>query len=336
MNVFNNRLINISFNPNVHDSCKLVLEVKDDKVRTEVLDNIDNVKKISNDFNPEVTGSLKPNGHKEPELREWEKNILMHLNNVNLVERDDRKTSYVKFKLFKRYLYGLALVNTGNLVKGTLVSSEFWKMIRGKMREESNARVHMAEKGVKGLRVLGKGERIKFYLDDLDHRFEVEPIVIEGLNHAVNFGIEFFRQQKVSISCTEKEVKLVTGSEGQEKLTRLCSAHGKPFPFTIKGRRVDKKNKKCLQVLPAVWKAERRGPEVNNIGPVEEVLERKLWSDEKITIPAGSARLVKVRTEGNWKGAGVVESLPIDEQEKGTKVLLPENAYDLSESVQAV
>ena len=50
----------------------------------------------------EVSGSLRPNGHKNPELREWEENILLHLNNVNLMERDDRKTSYVKFKLFKR------------------------------------------------------------------------------------------------------------------------------------------------------------------------------------------------------------------------------------------
>ena len=48
------------------------------------------------------------------------------------------------------------------------------------------------EKGGKGLRVLGKGKRIKFYLNGLDRRFEVEPIVIEGLNHAVNFGKEFF------------------------------------------------------------------------------------------------------------------------------------------------
>ena len=104
----------------------------------------------------------------------------------------------------------------------------------------------------------------------------------------------------------------------------------------IKGRRVDKETKKYVQVISAVWKAERKAPEVNNINQVEEVLERKLWAAEKITIPAGSAKLVKVRTEGNWKGAGVVESLPLEAQEKGRRILLPENAYDLSGSVQAV
>ena len=177
----------------------------------------------------------------------------MHLNNVKLVEKDNRKTSYVKFKLFKRDIYGLALVDTGNLVKGTLVSSEFWKTIGGKMSEESQARVHTVEKGGKGLRVLGKGERMKFYLDGLDKRFEVEPIVIEGVNHAVNFKIEFFHQQEVSISCTEKEVKLVSGSVGQERLTRLCSAYGKPFPFMIKGSRVDKESKKYVQVIFVIY-----------------------------------------------------------------------------------
>ena len=120
------------------------------------------------------------------------------------------------------------------------------------MLEESNAKVNTGEKGGKGLRVLRRGEKIKFYLDGLDCRFEVEPIVIEGLNHAVNFRIEFFCQQEVSISCTEKKVKLVTGSNGKERLTRLCSAYGKLFPFVIKGRRVDKKSKRYVQVIPAV------------------------------------------------------------------------------------
>ena len=75
---------------------------------------------------------------------------------------------------------------------------------------------------------------------------------------------------------------------------------------------------------------------MNHIDTVEEVVERKLWAAEKVTIPAGSAKLVKVRTEGNWTGAGVVELLPLEDQEKGRNILLPENAYNLSGSVQAI
>jgi len=106
LNANNNHLIKISDNPNVLDSCELVPEVKVDNVRTEVLDIIDKVREVSNGFNPEVRGSLRPNGHKDLELREWEKNILMHLNSVNLVERDDLKTLYVNFKLLKRTYTG--------------------------------------------------------------------------------------------------------------------------------------------------------------------------------------------------------------------------------------
>ena len=130
------------------------------------------------------------------------------------------------------------------------------------MLVKSNAIVNIGEKGGKGLKVLGKGEKIKFYLDGLDRRFEVEPIVLEGLNHAVNFGIEFLRQQEVSISCTDQEVKLVTGSQGKERLTPLGNVYGKHFPFMIKGRGVDKAKKRYSQLLPAVWKAEKRIQEV--------------------------------------------------------------------------
>ena len=135
MNVLNNHLIKNSDNRNVHGLCLLKPEVNGE-VRTELVDNINNVMKLRNDFNPEVKDSLRPNESKDIELREWEKNILMHLNNVNLVERDDHKTSYEKFKLFKRDIYGLAVVDTGNLVKGTSVSSEFWKMMGANARGE--------------------------------------------------------------------------------------------------------------------------------------------------------------------------------------------------------
>ena len=40
-------------------------------------------------------------------------------------------------------------MDTGNLVKGTLLSSEFWNAIGGKMLEKSNARVKTVGKGRK-------------------------------------------------------------------------------------------------------------------------------------------------------------------------------------------
>ena len=85
------------------------------------------------------------------------------------------------------------------------------------MSGKSNACVGPAEEGGKGLQVLGKGEKIKFYLDGLDRVFEVKPTVIKRLNHAVNFGMEFLVQQEVSISCSDQEAKLLTESLGQER-----------------------------------------------------------------------------------------------------------------------
>ena len=124
VNLFNNRSINNSVNSNVHDLLKLDSGIRNNS-EVEVRSKANSGMEVRNGFDPEVSDSLRPNGSTETRLREWEKNVLMHLNNVNLVERGNRKTSYVKFKLFKRDTCSLALVDTGNLVKGTLVSSEF-------------------------------------------------------------------------------------------------------------------------------------------------------------------------------------------------------------------
>ena len=73
-----------------------------------------------------VHNSVKFNSEmKDKDMKDWEKVVLMSLNNMNRIERDDCKTSYGKYKLFKRDIYGLALLDTGNLVRETLVSSEF-------------------------------------------------------------------------------------------------------------------------------------------------------------------------------------------------------------------
>ena len=68
-----------------------------------------------------------------------------------------------------------------------------------------------------------------------------------------------------------------------------------------------------------MWKAEKRMIEVDSINQVEKVVERKLWAAEKVTIPAGSAKLVRVKTKGDQKEVGLVESLPLEVQEGGRK-----------------
>ena len=50
-------------------------------------------------------------------------------------------------------------------MKGNSKSKEFWKMMGEKMSGKRNICMGTAEKGGKGLKVLGKGENIKFYLD---------------------------------------------------------------------------------------------------------------------------------------------------------------------------
>ena len=61
LNVNNNHLINISVNPNIINLCELVLEVQASAGKTEALDIKDSVREISTGFNPEVSGSLRPN-----------------------------------------------------------------------------------------------------------------------------------------------------------------------------------------------------------------------------------------------------------------------------------
>ena len=69
LNVNKNRLIKISVNRNVLNSCESIPEVQAGESKTEILDIKDSESEISKGFNPEV--SLRPNRHKNPELREW-------------------------------------------------------------------------------------------------------------------------------------------------------------------------------------------------------------------------------------------------------------------------
>ena len=76
-------------------------------------------------------------------------------------------------------------------MRSTLVFKEIWDLMGGKVTMKCDLRVGTAEKEVKGLKVVGKGEEFKFFLEGIDKAFKVHPLVIKGLSHNVNLGMNF-------------------------------------------------------------------------------------------------------------------------------------------------
>ena len=67
------------------------------------------------------------------------RSLQLRVNNLNIQRK---KTSFVRFKVKQRNLFGLALIDTGNLVHSAIVSGKFWEAIGGKI---SNSKVGTAE-----------------------------------------------------------------------------------------------------------------------------------------------------------------------------------------------
>ena len=62
----------------------------------------------SKDERGEMSGDVNAlqdeEGTLEEKVMNWE-NLILSLNNMNIMEKEDRKISYVKYKLFKRDIY---------------------------------------------------------------------------------------------------------------------------------------------------------------------------------------------------------------------------------------
>ena len=52
---------------------------------------------------------------------------------VNNLSIKDRKTSFARFKVKQRNIYGLEMIYTGNLVHAAIVSWDFWESIGDKI-----------------------------------------------------------------------------------------------------------------------------------------------------------------------------------------------------------
>ena len=91
----------------------------------------------------------------------------------------------------QRNIFGLALIDTGNLVHTSIVSGEFWEAIGGRINKTMDYKVGTADGQSKGLQVLGLGEPWPIYLEGIEECYLLEPLVIRGLSHSVNLGITF-------------------------------------------------------------------------------------------------------------------------------------------------
>ena len=78
----------------------------------------------------------------------------------------------------------------------------------GKVTVKCDLRVGTAEKEGKGLKVVGKGEEFKFFLEGIDKAFMVHPEVIEGLSHNVNLGMHFLLENELTLDYSNGEAKL--------------------------------------------------------------------------------------------------------------------------------
>ena len=129
--------------------------------------------------------------------------------------------SFASFKVKQGNIFGLVLIDTGNLVHSVIVSGDFWESIGGKISSPMDHRVGTANGQSEGLQVLGIGEPWPIYLEGMEECYVLEPLVIRGLSHSVNMGIAFLQEYILKMICTEEEVTLMPVKDGSASRARL-------------------------------------------------------------------------------------------------------------------
>ena len=113
--------------------------------------------------------------------------------------------------------------------------------------------VGTAEKEGKGLKVIGKGEEFKFFLEGIDKDFTVHPLVIEGLSHNMNLGMHFLLENELTLDCSNGESKLYQSKEKGTHFTSLVKQDRNPFPFLLNGKLTEENPSHYLSPLEQVW-----------------------------------------------------------------------------------
>ena len=87
---------------------------------------------------------------------------------MNILKENQKKPAYARFKVKRRNIFGLALIDTGNLVHPSIVSAEFWEAIGGKINHAMDYKVGTADGQSEGLQVLGVGEPWPIFLEGME------------------------------------------------------------------------------------------------------------------------------------------------------------------------
>ena len=82
-------------------------------------------------------------------------NVCSLQHRVNNLSVEKKKTSYARFKVKQRNLFGLVFIDNGNLVHSAIVSGKFWEAIGRKISSSMDCKVGTADTQSKGLQVLG-------------------------------------------------------------------------------------------------------------------------------------------------------------------------------------
>ena len=72
-------------------------------------------------------------------------NVLSLQLRVNKFRENQDKPAYSRFKIKQKNIFGLALIDSGNLVHSSIVSAEFWDAIGGKLNQTMDYRVGTAD-----------------------------------------------------------------------------------------------------------------------------------------------------------------------------------------------
>ena len=97
-------------------------------------------------------------------------------------------------------------------------------------------KVGTADGQSKGLQVLGLGEPWPIYLEGIEECYLLEPLVIRGLSHSVNFGIVFLQENYLKLVCIEKEVALMPVKDSSASRARLVDGSCSSFELQRSGR----------------------------------------------------------------------------------------------------